>query len=130
MGLWEVGPHCVGEEAEVARLGWVFRMHEDVTVLVVSVAGRGVDAGKFLGSWLSCNEDRFYLLVCLTPPAIAWKLFALSSMIILAACLRLGDETLFYFVRRSASSVCIRPFSTLIGESWLQVARGLNASVT
>lgn len=78
MGLWEVGPHCVGEEAEVARLGWVFRVHEDVTVLVVSVAGRGVDAGKFLGSWLSCNEDRFYLLVCLTPPAIAWKLFALS----------------------------------------------------
>lgn len=75
----EVGTHRVGEEAEVARLGWVLRVHEKVTVLVVFVAGGGVDSEEFLGSWVSCNEDGFHLLVCLPLPAIFRKFFALGS---------------------------------------------------
>ena len=57
MGPGEVGTHCVGDEAEVARLGRVIGVGEDVTVLIVLVAGSGIDAGEPLGSWVSRNQN-------------------------------------------------------------------------
>ena len=79
VGEREVGAHCGGEEAEVARLGGVFRVHEDVTVLVVLVAGGGVDAEEFLGPRVTCGEDGFHLVVCFALPAVFREVFALGS---------------------------------------------------
>ena len=79
MGQGEVGTHCLGDEAEVARLGGVIGVGEDVTVLIVLVAGSGIDARKSLGSWVSSDENGLQSFICLTLPSVLGKLFALGS---------------------------------------------------
>lgn len=54
-------------------------MHKDVSMLIMSVAGGGIDAGKLFGSRIACEEDRFYLLVRLALPGLFWKLLTLGS---------------------------------------------------
>lgn len=130
MGLREVGTHRVGEEAEVARLGWVLRVDEEVTVLVVFVAGGGVDSGEFLGSWVSCNEDGFHLLVYLPLPAIFRKFFAPGP-----ADLSNTGESLRAHVDLLGHEICIinrnlKFFSSLIGYGMLVDAPEMNAFVT
>ncbi len=55
--LLEIGAHCTSQKTNVSRLGRIFGMHECVSMLVVPVAGGGVDAGELLGPRIPGEKD-------------------------------------------------------------------------
>ena len=93
MGLREVGAHGVCQEAEVAWLGGIIGVHEDVTVLVMFVAGGSIDTRESLGSRVPCDQDGFQGFICLTLPRIFRKLLALISELLSAHCLDTYQRT-------------------------------------
>ena len=80
VGLRQIGAHGGCEEAEVAGLGRIIRVHEDVAVLVMVVTRCGVDTGESFGAFVSSKQDGFERFVCLTLPGLLGELFALGSI--------------------------------------------------
>ena len=72
----KIGTKSGGEQSNITRLRWVFGMHEEITVFIMFVALGGVDAGKPFVARISCEKNRFHLLVRLTLPALLRQFLA------------------------------------------------------